>query len=90
MNCTKSQICEIMGLVSINIQKDQDEINSLAKNQPVSENKHLDCNVVTGTLGLDCNIMIQANFRRICMESSEQNIAYILLPFCTNRLIFSK
>ena len=37
---TKSQICEIMGLVSINIQKDQDEKNSLAKNQPVSENKH--------------------------------------------------
>ena len=29
-----------MGLVSINIQKDQDEKNSLAKNQPVSENKH--------------------------------------------------
>ena len=68
-----------MGLVSTNIQKDQDEKNSLAKNQPVSENKHLDCNVIT--LVLDCNVMIQANFRRICMESSEQNIAHILLPF---------
>ena len=51
-------------------------------------NSALDCNVIT--LGLDCNVMIQANFRRICMESSEQNIAYILLPFCTNSLIFSK
>ena len=30
-----------MGLVSINTQKDQDEKNSLAKNQLVSENKHL-------------------------------------------------
>ena len=29
-----------MGLVSINILKDQDEKNSLAKNQSVSENKH--------------------------------------------------
>ena len=77
-----------MGLVSKNILKDQDEKNSLAKNQPVSENKHLDCNVIT--LGLDCNVMIQANFGRICMESSEKNIAYILLRFCTNRLIFSK
>ena len=30
-----------MGLVSINTQKDIDEINFLAKNEPVSENKHL-------------------------------------------------
>ena len=38
--------------------------------------------------GLMVNVTIQANFRRICMESSEQTGAYIYPPICTNRLIF--
>ena len=33
---------------------------------------------------------IQANFTRICMESSEQTSAYIYRANCTNRLIFVK
>ena len=35
-------------------------------------------------------VMIQANFRRICMESSEQTGPKIHPPTCTNRLIFGK
>ena len=36
------------------------------------------------------NVMIQAKFRRICMESSEQTGAYIHPTIFTNGLIFSK
>ena len=34
--------------------------------------------------------MIQANFRSICVESSEQNRAYISPLIVTNSLIFGK
>ena len=36
------------------------------------------------------NVMIWANFRRICAESSEQTGAHICSPICTNRLIFGE
>ena len=36
------------------------------------------------------NVMIWANFRRICAESSEQTGAHICSPTCTNRLIFGE
>ena len=36
------------------------------------------------------NVMIQAKFRSICMESSVQTGAYIHPTICTNRLIFGK
>ena len=35
-------------------------------------------------------VKIQANFRRICMESSEQTSPYIDPSLFTNRLIFGK
>ena len=36
------------------------------------------------------NVMIWANFRRICAESSEQTGAHICSPICTNKLIFGE
>ena len=36
------------------------------------------------------NVMIQAKFRRICMESSEQTGAYIYPTIFTNRLILAR
>ena len=36
------------------------------------------------------NVMIWANFRRICAGSSEQTGAHICSPICTNRLIFGE
>ena len=34
--------------------------------------------------------MLQVNFRRICVESSEHNVANFLLSICSNKLNFGK
>ena len=39
-------------------------------------------------IDLDRKRYIQANFRRICMESFKHNIAYISLEICSNKLSF--
>ena len=39
---------------------------------------------------VDVNATIQAYFRRICIDSSEQKGAYISLLINTNKLIFEK
>ena len=39
-------------------------------------------------IDLDRKRYIQANFRRVYMESSKHNIAYISLEICSNKLSF--
>ena len=63
------------------IQKEQDEKCSLAKNQPVSANWRGDISFVCSSdSSLERHVSTQAKFRRICMESSEHKGAYNYLP----------
>ena len=72
------------------VQKEQGEKRPFAKTEPVSANCSDDSIQILLRLSWIVTLTIQAYFRRIYMESSEHNVAYISSPFFTNRLIFSK
>ena len=76
------------------IQKEQEEKYPLAKNQPVSTNwwgYALAHTLILVRVAWTRDAFDPGQvFRRIYMESSEHNGAYIPPPLCINRLIFSK